>query len=126
MKNFLILLALTCGQATAQVTNPIFLSCTGQYNNFKEKHEIKLENVVIKIWNDELTVYGIPGLGTGEKYNVMTKTEIGISFAHQINQDYSASLNRFTGSLDVVQWDPTKSRLLQMYKGLCKVAQKIF
>ncbi len=47
MKKFLILLALTCGQATAQMTNPIFLSCTGQYNNFKTKEEWKLTNVII-------------------------------------------------------------------------------
>ena len=125
MKNFLILLALTCGQATAQVTNPIFLSCTGQYNNFKTKEEFKLQNVIIKISNDEFIIDGIPGLGMQEKYNATVKTETMIFFAHPIDQNFRGSLNRFTGFFNVSHQDSERTRS-QSYQGYCQIAQKIF
>ncbi len=126
MKKYLILLALTYGQATAQVTNPIFLSCTGQYNNFRTKHESNLANVIVKISNDEFIIDGIPGLGMEEKYNATKKTETMIFLGHPLNKNFEGSLNRFTGFINIYHKDNDQSRYFQLYQGYCKIAQKMF
>ena len=112
---------------TAQPINALALYCEGDYNNLREKVDLKLKNIIVRITNDEVVISGIPGLALlNEKYKTTNQNDNNILFKNPQKSNYQGSINRYSGSFNLIELDFENSRWYQSFNGTCRATQKIF
>lgn len=129
-KLLLLLIALTFSLGAVSASQDHAFVCAGKFSYFPKKVlDVEVNSAILKLDNKQVLLSGIVAFApqTETVYQIIDRSDVNIRFISVVDKNYSGSINRYTGKLELVgQEGSDKNYVTHHFVGKCSLQKRMF
>lgn len=130
MKLLLLLIASIFSLGATRASQDLAFVCNGKFSYFpRQILDVDVRDAILKLDSKYVLLSGIVAFApqSGTVYQITERSDTNIRFTSSLDKDYSGSINRYTGKLELVAQDGAdKSSITHHFVGSCNLQKRMF